>query len=215
MLPCVQGSAYWEVAAGYVGALSADIPLTSLGSDPVSLRVEEALITVRPRTAGALDPEPTPASTGGDGGGSGTPGEGGGGLPKGGGGGAGSPSAGDLEALGQAAVVDGVRLIAGGIEDVLQRLRIQVHSGSDALAAKLECQWAAGSSVQLCPARVHMAEASACYALAFTLYHSLWKAHARLALGAAERLKALDGRGSAASNSRPSTLHAAPPAARS
>ncbi|KAK9836947.1 hypothetical protein WJX81_001853 [Elliptochloris bilobata] len=65
------GSAYWEVVAGYVGALSAEIPLTSLGSDPVSLRVEEALIT--------------------------------------------------------AAVVDGVRLIAGGIEDVLQRLRIQVR----------------------------------------------------------------------------------------
>ena len=115
--PCMQGSAYWEVAAGYVGALSADIPLTSLGSDPVSLRVEEALITVCPRP-GTLNPDPNPTSTGGDGGGGGAPGEGGGG--------AGSPSAGDLEALGQAAVVDGVRLIAGGIEDVLQRLRIQV-----------------------------------------------------------------------------------------
>ena len=124
--PCVQGSAYWEVVAGYVGALSADIPLTSLGSDPVSLRVDEALITVRPRAAGTLSPEPSPTSSGGGSGGGGAPGEGGGGPPKGGGGGAGSPSAGDLEALGQAAVVDGVRLIAGGIEDVLQRLRIQV-----------------------------------------------------------------------------------------
>ena len=129
VLPCEQGSAYWEVAAGYVGALSADIPLTSLGSDPVSLRVEEALITVRPRTSETLNPGPVPASTGGDGGAGGTPGECGGGPPKGVGGGAGSPTAGDLEALGQAAVVDGVRLIAGGIEDVLQRLRIQVlHS---------------------------------------------------------------------------------------
>ena len=109
-----------------MGALSADIPLTSLGSDPVSLRVEEALITVRPRTSETLNPSPDTASTGGDGGGGGTPGEGGGGPPKGVGGGAGSPSAGDVEALGQAAVVDGVRLIAGGIEDVLQRLRIQV-----------------------------------------------------------------------------------------
>ena len=30
--------------------------------------------------------------------------------------------------LGQATVVDGVRLIAGGIESVLQRLQIQVHA---------------------------------------------------------------------------------------
>lgn len=146
VLPCVQGSAYWEVAAGYVGALSADIPLTSLGSDSVSLRVEEALITVRPRAAGTLNPDPGPASAGSDGGGGGAPGEGGAGPPKGGGGGAGSPSAGDLEALGQAAVVDGVRLIAGGIEDVLQRLRIQVLPSSDASAAQLVCPWAAGSS---------------------------------------------------------------------
>ena len=30
--------------------------------------------------------------------------------------------------LGQATVVDGVRLIAGGIESMLQRLQIQVHA---------------------------------------------------------------------------------------
>ena len=135
-----------------MGALSADIPLTSLGSDPVSLRVEEALITVRPRTAGTLNPDSSPASTGGDGGGGGAPGEGGGGPPKGGGGGAGSHSAGDLEALGQAAVVDGVRLIAGGIEDVLQRLRIQVLPSSDMSPVQLESRWAAGSSWQSGPA---------------------------------------------------------------
>ncbi len=39
----------------------------------------------------------------------------------------GSPPGPDLEALGQAAVVDGVRLIAGGIEDMLQRLRVQAR----------------------------------------------------------------------------------------
>ena len=34
--------------------------------------------------------------------------------------------------LGQASVVDGVRLIAGGIESVLQRLQIQVYASKSA-----------------------------------------------------------------------------------
>ena len=51
---------------------------------------------------------------------------------------------------GQATVVDGVRLIAGGIESVLQRLQIQVHAlsplrptPSAALAAAkfVHCAW--------------------------------------------------------------------------
>jgi len=119
-----QGSAYWEVAAGYVGALTAEIPLTSLGSTPVSLAVEEVLITVRPR---ARAPDVPAADAGGGGGG-------GGGAQEGGGAGQApsgaleSPPGPDLEALGQAAVVDGVRLIAGGIEDMLQRLRVQART---------------------------------------------------------------------------------------
>lgn len=46
---CWQGSPYWEIAAGYVGALKAEIPFTNLYSQSVSLSVDEALITIRPR----------------------------------------------------------------------------------------------------------------------------------------------------------------------
>lgn len=80
-----QASAYWEVAAGYVGVLAADIPLTRLGSEPVALRVEEVLITVRPR-AGLKTPAPegpVPAAAAAGNGGSGAA-EAGGGGPEGG-----------------------------------------------------------------------------------------------------------------------------------
>ncbi len=112
-----------------MGELAAEIPLTSLGADPVSLRIGEVLVTVRPRASGAgtRDQEPGRAAAGSDGRKSGG-GEGaGGGATEGGTEGSAPLQAGDLEALGQAAVVDGVRLIAGGIEDVLQRLRVEVH----------------------------------------------------------------------------------------
>ena len=42
--------------------------------------------------------------------------------------------------LGQAAVVDGVRLIAGGIESVLQRLQIQVHAFRLINSTPLDCK---------------------------------------------------------------------------
>ena len=45
----MQASPYWEIAAGYVGAMRAEIPFTSLYSQAVSLTLDETLITVRPR----------------------------------------------------------------------------------------------------------------------------------------------------------------------
>lgn len=64
----LQGSPYWEIAAGYVGALKAEIPFTNLYSQAVSLTLDEALLTLRPRskawpTAGAAGP-PGEASSG-------------------------------------------------------------------------------------------------------------------------------------------------------
>ena len=46
----MQASPYWEIAAGYVGAMRAEIPFTSLYSQAVSLTLDETLITVRPRS---------------------------------------------------------------------------------------------------------------------------------------------------------------------
>jgi hypothetical protein len=46
----MQASPYWEIAAGYVGAMRAEIPFTSLYSQAVSLTLDETLITIRPRT---------------------------------------------------------------------------------------------------------------------------------------------------------------------
>ena len=46
----VQASPYWEIAAGYVGAMRAEIPFTSLYSQAVSLTLDETLITIRPRS---------------------------------------------------------------------------------------------------------------------------------------------------------------------
>ena len=45
-----QASPYWEIAAGYVGAMRAEIPFTSLYSQAVSLTLDETLITIRPRS---------------------------------------------------------------------------------------------------------------------------------------------------------------------
>jgi hypothetical protein len=45
----LQDSPYWEIAAGYVGALKAEIPFTNLYSQSVSLTLDEALLTLRPR----------------------------------------------------------------------------------------------------------------------------------------------------------------------
>ena len=62
----MQGSPHWEISAGYVGALTAEIPFTNLHSDAVSLAVDEALLTVRPRSGAAADAARTHAATGAD-----------------------------------------------------------------------------------------------------------------------------------------------------
>ncbi len=46
----MQASPYWEIAAGYVGAMRAEIPFTSLYSQAVNLTLDETLITIRPRS---------------------------------------------------------------------------------------------------------------------------------------------------------------------
>ena len=46
----MQASPDWEIAAGYVGAMRAEIPFTSLYSQAVSLTLDETLITIRPRS---------------------------------------------------------------------------------------------------------------------------------------------------------------------
>lgn len=51
----MQASSYWEIAAGYVGAMRAEIPFTSLYSQAVSLTLDETLITIRPRSTPLQD----------------------------------------------------------------------------------------------------------------------------------------------------------------
>ena len=51
----MQASPYWEIAAGYVGAMRAEIPFTSLYSQAVSLTLDETLITIRPRSTPLQD----------------------------------------------------------------------------------------------------------------------------------------------------------------
>lgn len=58
----MQGSPYWEIAAGYVGALKAEIPFTNLYSQAVSLTLDEALLTIRPRSKGNPPPRPAAAT---------------------------------------------------------------------------------------------------------------------------------------------------------
>ncbi len=103
----MQGSAFWEVTAGYVGSIKATIPITSLNSDSCTAELDEVLITVRPRAASSTA-QPSAHSAA---------------EP------AGTASAAfevDDLGMGQAAISDGVKLIAGGIEKVLQQLQLKV-----------------------------------------------------------------------------------------
>ena len=51
----MQASPYWEIATGYVGAMRAEIPFTSLYSQAVRLTLDETLITIRPRSTPLQD----------------------------------------------------------------------------------------------------------------------------------------------------------------
>ncbi|BDA50280.1 probable autophagy-related protein 2 at C-terminar half [Coccomyxa sp. Obi] len=115
------GSPYWEIAAGYVGALKAEIPFTNLYSQAVSLTLDEALLTIRPRCKGCPPPRPAAATDEA----SGSPGAQPGVDDTFGDGG---PVGWDDYGFGQATVADGVNLIAGGIENVLQRFRLQARN---------------------------------------------------------------------------------------
>ena len=110
----LQASPQWEVTAGYVGCMRLVIPLTSLNAESCSLELDEALLTVEPRRPGSGGPA--------------SPGEESPGAP---GTESSSPTAPlfDFEdgGLGPAAITDGVARIAGGIENILQRLRVQVY----------------------------------------------------------------------------------------
>lgn len=59
----MQASPYWEIAAGYVGAMRAEIPFTSLYSQAVSLTLDETLITIRPRSTPLKRPPQSSADT--------------------------------------------------------------------------------------------------------------------------------------------------------
>ena len=49
----MQASSVWEVTAGYIGALTAEVPFTNLYSESVVLTIDELLLTVRPRAISA------------------------------------------------------------------------------------------------------------------------------------------------------------------
>jgi hypothetical protein len=111
-----QGSTTWEVVAGYVGTVKVIVPITSLYKDSVQLQLCDAHLTVRPCSAG-------PATGGGQGANHAAPA---GGAPDPG------VMAGDdmddMAGLGpQFSIQNGITLIAGGIENVLQRLCVEVR----------------------------------------------------------------------------------------
>ena len=104
----MQASPYWEVTAGYVGVMRVVLPLTSLYSEPCSLQLQEALLTVRPRQASSSRAAEQVADAAV----------------------ASSPESGrfmDFEEInpGPVAILDGVKRIAGGIESMMQRLKMQ------------------------------------------------------------------------------------------
>lgn len=113
-----QAGTLWEVASGYVGCARLVMPLTNLNAEPCSLELEEALLTVRPRRDG------NPSGLG---------------APE--------PVSGEEENmesllsgnffdyeegkqvggdLGLDSITAGVTRIAGGIETILQKLRVKV-----------------------------------------------------------------------------------------
>lgn len=115
----VQASTQWVVTKGYVGCARLVMPLTNLSAESCSLEVEEALLTIKPRgaTGNATDPsgpdlpasleEPVDSFFGGA-------------FP-------------DLEDgrpqdtdLSLDSITAGVTRIAGGIETILQKLRVKV-----------------------------------------------------------------------------------------
>ena len=59
-----QGSPDWEIVAGYVGTLRAEIPFTNLYTQAMSLTMDEALLTLRPRNAAAKSGAARPGQQG-------------------------------------------------------------------------------------------------------------------------------------------------------
>lgn len=113
----LQASTQWEVTKGYVGCARLVMPLTNLNSEPCSLELDEALLTIRPRQPGnasadeaaAQEPSEEPADSflGGtffD-------------FEEG------RKGDGDLSLE---SITAGVTRIAGGIETILQKLKLQV-----------------------------------------------------------------------------------------
>lgn len=100
----------WEVTAAFVGTVAAAVPLAALYSDSCVVRLDEVFLTLRPRTAApppaakppGAEHQPVPGSPSG----------------------AAAGGAGASEAAGESAVAEGVKLIAGGLEALLQRMRV-------------------------------------------------------------------------------------------
>ncbi|GAB4814248.1 hypothetical protein N2152v2_001294 [Parachlorella kessleri] len=137
------GDLPWEVTAAFVGSVAALIPLASLGADSCTVKLDEVFLTLRPK---APPTQLQPASAGTAGGtvfGAGAYGEAAAGTGPSPGAGlglestsvppsaaaspagaAGTAGGGLADWQGESAVTEGVKLIAGGLEALLQRLRV-------------------------------------------------------------------------------------------
>jgi hypothetical protein len=124
MLLHLQADLPWEVTAAFVGSVAAVIPLAALCSESCTVKLDEVFLTLRPKPPAALQAaasaaaaEPYAAQGAGQGRSSSSP------APFPGAAAAGAASGpGDWQ--GESAVAEGVKLIAGGLEALLQRMRV-------------------------------------------------------------------------------------------
>ena len=113
----LQADSQWEVTEGYVGCARLVIPLTNLNLEPCSLELEEALLSIRPRQPGVANPGIDGSSPAAD---TSTETIFSGGFFD-------SEDGKRVEHdLSLDSITAGVTRIAGGIETILQKLRVQV-----------------------------------------------------------------------------------------
>lgn len=96
-----QSGSGWEVTAGLVGTVRVVVPLAAFYSESVRVELEDVLLTLRPcRAASSAEAAGGPQQPD-------------------------SPAVPTEAAAAAAAMSDGVKLIAGGIESLLRRMRVQ------------------------------------------------------------------------------------------
>lgn len=118
----LQAELPWEFTAAFVGSVAAVLPLAALYSEACTVRLDEVFLTLRPKPPAAAVGAAPPAGAA-DGGGA-----------------AGGAAAAEWQ--GETAVSEGVKLIAGGLEALLQRLRVTASR----VVLRLEIPAAAGGS---------------------------------------------------------------------